>query len=203
MVHTNGHKWNEAKIEESILNIVKKLEINYFPTHKEMNEFYCNNALSNVVSKNGGSEYWSKKIGIKLKSSETNTGLKMEKLFSTEAIKRGYSAERMKPGYSYDVLINKYVKVDVKSGYITKGNNGNYYTFCLNKKFPTCDVYVAYCLMEDGNILKTYIIPSNVLYGKSQLSLGVNNSKYDKYIDRWEIIDDFINFNSIVSKRYA
>lgn len=50
-----------------------------------------------------------------------------------------------------------------------------------------------YCLDEIENVIKTLIIPSIVLYGKTQLAVG-KTSKYDIYKDRWDLIEMYNNF---------
>ena len=71
---------------------------------------------------------------------------------------------------------------------------GSFYTFNLEKKNPTCDIYICYCLNEIDEITKVYIVPSKVMYGKKQLSVGEVSSMYDIYKNNWEILkiyDDF------------
>ena len=48
--------------------------------------------------------------------------------------------------------------------------------------------------MDDNlNIVKTYVIPSKFLH-KTQLSIGVNKSKYDYFLDRWDYVEKFNSF---------
>lgn len=74
-------------------------------------------------------------------------------------------------------------------GRIIKAKGYDYYTFNLEKAKQTCDVYVAVALDANDNINKIYIIPASVMSGKTQLSIGINSSRYDKYIDRWDLIE--------------
>ena len=73
-------------------------------------------------------------------------------------------------------------------------------TFNLEKKNPTCDIYVLYCLDNDGNYLKTIVIPSVVLQDKTQVGIG-KNSKYNKYIDNWNVIEEYRRFYNSMGKR--
>lgn len=72
-------------------------------------------------------------------------------------------------------------------------NKHSHYTFNLEKKNPTCDIYVAFCVDDYLNPIKTYVIPSKFLH-LTQLSIGRYKSKYDRFLDRWDYIDVFDKF---------
>lgn len=38
---------------------------------------------------------------------------------------------------------------------------------------------------------KTYVIPSSIMSGKCQLCIGVWKSKYDVFLEGWDLINDF------------
>ena len=104
----------------------------------------------------------------------------------------GLDSQKTAPRHPYDLLVENSVKIDVKSAKLFKINNTQYFTFNLEKTHQTCDLYVFYCI-ENDVIVKTLIIPSYILSGKTQLSIG-HKSKYDKYIDRWDLILKYYHF---------
>lgn len=203
MGYTHGRKWDECSIIEEIMKIVNDFNMNTFPTHREMNLYFNNNSLSVAVSKHGGTEYFSQKLNLKIKRCESAFGEKYE-LFAIKHIKEktNLDSEKMKLRYPYDVLTNKNIKIDIKVSKRFKANNGYYYTFNLEKINPTCDIFIAYCIDEEDNIDRVVIIPSCVTRGLTQLSFGKNKSKYDKYIDNWDVIKKYDDFYNNIIKHY-
>ena len=68
-----------------------------------------------------------------------------------------------KAGYPYDILVNRNVKVDVKASRLFNNyGNSKYYTFNLEKKDQTCDIFVFYCINQNDEIERTFVIPSAV-----------------------------------------
>lgn len=102
----------------------------------------------------------------------------------------------MSQNFPYDLLVNNCLKIDVKSSHLYKGKDGNFYTFRTGKRYATCDVYVLVALDDSDELVKTYIIPSSKVFNKIQISMGEYNSKYDIYLDRWDILSDYTNFLS-------
>lgn len=187
-------QWTYEKIKSAINEIVETTGQDHMPTHSEMISFYGDNKLANAVRRHGGTEYWALELGFPCKSCESKTGRRYENLFVQQLFeKTGIESELTQIRYPYDVLASGSVKVDVKSGFKV-GYESKYFSFNLEKKDPTCDVFVVYCLSDDEKIEKTYIIPACVMTGKKQLSLGVGKSKYDKFIDRWDIIEKMVSF---------
>lgn len=186
MGYSHGTNWTDEKIENAIKDVIKIAKINSMPTHTQMDEITGSMALSNAVSKHGGSKYWSEKLGLNTKSCESKLGYEYECECMHELISLGYDVEFTKARYPYDLIANGNIKIDVKCSNLYQGKYGNFYTFNLEKAMPTCDVFVCYCLNENSR--KVYVIPSCVLSGKTQLSIGETRSKYDKYINNWDII---------------
>lgn len=192
MGYSHGNQWTEKNIEIAIKEVMSKAKINTMPTHTVMKEITGNEALSNAVRRHGGSKYWANKLGIESKVCESKIGYEYEcELSYLTAL--DYDSELTKARYPYDILVNNNIKIDVKCGNLYHGTAGNYYTFNLEKSKPTCDVYVCYCVNDDV-VQKVYVIPSCVLSGKTQLSVGVEKSKYDKYINAWNIISKYDDF---------
>lgn len=193
MGYTHGKKWNQTTIENELKEVMRIANIETMPTHSLMNAITGNCGLSLAVSRNGGTKYWASRIGVEIKYCETELGYLYESECMGYLINNyGYECERTKERYPYDLLVNRNIKVDVKSGNLYHGIKGDYYTFNLAKAKPICDIYVCYC-MDDG-VKKVYIIPSCVLSGKTQLSIGKFRSKYDKYIDNWELFKTYNDF---------
>ena len=196
MGYAHGFKWDDDSIKKSIFEVMQITNIDTMPSHSQMDSILGNTSLSGAISKHGGSQFWASKLGLEMLQSETKIGKELEDFTYLEIEnKLGLSCEQMKPRYPYDVLVNGCVKIDVKVSNIVQSYGSNYFTFNLEKSNPTCDIYVAHCLDKDRTIKKSYIIPSSVLKGKTQLSVGEKSSPmYDKFIDRWDIITDYSEF---------
>lgn len=200
MAYSHGIRWNDELIIKYLNEVVSKMNIDYFPTHKEIEDFYGNEGLTNKISEKG-TDYWAKKLNLPLKDSETKLGLIYEK----KAIKdiydnTGLNSELMIPRFPYDLLTNKKVKVDVKASHCYVRKGVVYFTFNLEKKCPTCDIFILYCLEDDETIIKTIIFPANLVVGKSQIGVGMN-SKWDLYRDKWDYIVKFNDFYKDVIKQ--
>lgn len=191
MGYSHGKKWNEDSIIEEVLKIVKEFNMDTFPTHNELYKYFGDKSLSNAISKHGGTKYFSDKMNLKIKACESKFGEKYE-LFAIEKILESTKlhSEKMCVGYPYDLLTNKNIKIDVK---VSNLFGQSYYSFNLEKKSPTCDVFILFCVNKEEVIEKTIIIPSCVVSGITQIGIG-NKSKYDKYIDRWDFITTYNSF---------
>lgn len=188
MGYTYGQRWTDELVEEKIKEVVKILNIDHFPTHKEMIAALGNKGLVNKVNKKG-TLFWAEKLDMQIKESETALGNKYElyaisDIFENTELTSVQTSSR----HPYDLLTDNRVKIDVK---ISKGfiNNcgAKAYTFNLEKREPTCDIYLLYCVNDANDIIKTLVVPSNILLGQTQLGVG-EVSKWDKYKDRWDLI---------------
>lgn len=101
----------------------------------------------------------------------------------------------MKPRYPYDLLTNGNIKVDVKTSRKLDRKNSAfpYYSFNLEKREPTCDIFIFYCLDVDCNIDRTVIIPSCIISGKTQIGMG-GLTKWEAYEDKWDYFDKYNEF---------
>ena len=193
-------KWNEEKIQEGIYSVMKKNKTENMPSSKLIYETNNSFALSIAIERNGGFHYWANKLGLKQNKSETRFGNIYEQECLRYLTDHKYNGEAMTTKYPYDIFVDG-VKIDVKASNLFKCNHGVFYTFNLEKKYPTCDIFVAYCIENQEQIKKVYVIPSIVLQGKTQLSIGEKTSIYDRYLNAWEIIDDYKNFLMFVKNR--
>lgn len=193
MGYTHGFKWNDDLIKQEILGAKSFYEIDYMPTRKMLKEYYQGNGLVVAISKRGGVMYWAEKLGLQHMGVETELGEKFEVYTKRMLENEGCKAELMRRRYPYDILVDDAVKIDVKVSRLYRSRSGDFHTFNLEKQNPTCDIYVAYCLSDDDRIERTYVIPAVKLKGIKQLSVG-KESKYDPYLDRWDLITQYADF---------
>ena len=195
MAYSHGIHWSNELIKEKLDFFILKFNLKVFPSMKELRFLCGNSALSCAISKRGGFKYWADKMNLPLKKSETSFGEEYEEECFKQLWRLGYVAEHMSTRFPYDLTANKHIKIDVKVGKLyTNQNAGSYYSFNLEKKSPTCDIFVCYCVNENFSIDKVYVIPSKVMYGKKQLSVGQKNSVYDIYQDNWDILKAYDEF---------
>lgn len=184
-------KWTDQMVADGILEVMNFIGIDRMPTYKEMNDYYSNSKLANRITKTGGSHYWADKLNIPMKHSESQLGFEIELEVESMLKEKGFKCELTSIRHPYDILVNGRVKIDVKSANESEVHGSSVYSFGLAKAQPTCDVYIAACLDMKKSIKKIFVIPAHVMTGKTQLCLGVNHSKYDLYINRWDIISSF------------
>lgn len=168
-----------------------------FPTHSEMIEYYGNKSLTNKISKSGGTKYWAELLGYEVKDCESEFGDYFERYAIQDILNNTkLNSFKNKVGYPYDVTTNKHIKVDVKSSTIIENNNGyKHHSFNLEKKQPTCDIYILYCVDDENEVYKTYVIPSCHVYGQTQIGISAfGNSKWDKYRNKWDIFTIYNEF---------
>ena len=195
MAYSHGQKWSEEKIVDALRFMIEKCGMDTMPTHSEIQNFFGNSALNCAMSNRGGTKYFAKLLGMEIKQCESKFGDQLEDYCVLQIQEKlGLDGEKTKPRYPYDILVNRNVKVDVKASRIFNNyGNAKYYTFNLEKKEQTCDIFVFYCINQNNEIEKTLVIPSTVLSGKNQLAVG-KSSMYDKYIDQWRFISDYNKF---------
>ena len=194
MGYTHGTEWNEKKILDSIKEMVAETGQKTMPTHKEIFDFFGNYKLTNAMAKRKGTKYYADVLGLQIKDCESKMGEETE-FYCAMQIREflGLESESTHRRHPYDLLVENAVKIDVKSAriFISK-NETKYFTFNLEKPQQTCDIFVFYC-MENGVPIRTLVIPSYVLSGKTQLAIG-SKSKYDKYENRWDLIQKYYDF---------
>lgn len=194
MGYAHGTQWNYEKVKGALQDLLKKEKLTYMPTAKQVREFMGNSSLVDAISRHGGYVFWAKELDLPLQRGDTNLGREYE-LYCMEYLVNefGFACEQMSIKHPYDLLVGD-IKVDVKCANLYKTpKNAYFYTFNLEKRSPTCDIFVCYCLGENG-IAKTYVIPAVMLSGKCQLSVGEKTSVYDKYLDRWDLFEKYNEF---------
>lgn len=196
MGYTHGKEWNEENTKEAIMEIVNSLKLKHFPSKRQIIDFCGNNALANRISRSGGSRYYADLLKLEIVNCESEFGNFFEELAIDEILENtGFSSLHTNVRYPYDLLTNGNIKVDVKASKKVKNKNTNfpYHSFNLEKREPTCDIFIFYCLDENMEIEKRVIIPSCLLSGKTQVGIG-GLSKWDAYIDKWEYFDMYNKF---------
>lgn len=198
MGYTHGKEWSDDLVKIEILKVMRALNINRMPTRKEIELVTQNSSLTNRISRTKGYYGWAEELGLSLKPSETNFGKEHEYLVKELLEHKGYQVIKMAQNYPFDLLVNNNIKVDVKTSRLYKGTKGEFYTFNLEKKYASCDIYIAICINDENKIEKLLIIPSSKLK-ISQLSIG-KNSIYDIYKDAFEWLEKYDSFYSIINE---
>lgn len=196
MGYTHGKEWNVENTKEAIMEIVNSLKLKHFPSKSQIISFCGNNALAGRISRSGGSRYYASLLGLEILDSESDFGNYYEELAIDDILANtGFSSLHTNVKYPYDILSNGNIKVDVKASkkIYRKETKMPYHTFNLEKREPTCDIFIFYCLDDELNIEKRVIIPSCLLSGKTQVGMG-GLSKWDAYVDKWEYFDMYNKF---------
>lgn len=190
MGYAHGHRWTDEEIMLRICNMFSDLEMNRMPTRKEVIEYY-DNATACAIERRVGWYKLAESLNLPIKKCETTTGKKHESLLANELSNMGFMVEKMPQNFPYDLLVDRAVKIDVKASHIYRGPKGSFYSFNLEKPFPTCDIYALRLLNDDNSINCTLIIPSKDVPTNTQISVGSKGSKYKQYAGRWDIIQKY------------
>lgn len=197
MGYTHGRRWSNSLIKKEILKCMDSLELPRMPTFKEMQSYTGDRALTNAISKRGGCRKFAKELGVELKNSQTKKGWDGEVEGKRLLEERGYKVECMTSGENFDLLVNDLVKVDVKSGKQYLLDKYKMTTFGINNKHPHCDIYMLLDY-HDQDIGRVLIVPAVLLSFSTTMSIG-ESSKYDKWIDKYEVINEYISFYNKIS----
>lgn len=192
-------KWAEEKVIQELNNVITTLNLTRFPSLPEIDTVCGNSGLSGHITKVGGVRYWANLLNLPLKESVSKTGWYGEDILEKKIKEIGYEIEKQTTICPYDFLIDSNVRVDSKYSRIYHGINGNFYSFNLGNKSHECDIFICICDDENGN-LKFLVIPYPVLTNHSQISVGIHNSKWNKYLNRFDVIDKYIGFYKDIKK---
>ena len=186
-------KWTDDLVRQKVFEVVSGLELKRMPSKNECDNYFQNYALSNVITKKFGWYKLADTLKLSIKNSETTYGKKQELIAFNQLIERGYTVERMPQNYSYDLLVNSCIKVDVKISRLYNGKF-SFYSFNLEKRFSTCDIYMLYYKRDDDDEAKLLILPSKFVPYNTQISVGEISSKYHKFLNRWDYIEQYADF---------
>jgi hypothetical protein len=195
----NSLKFSDEEIKNKLLEVVNKLNLDRFPTRDEMNNTTNSHSLSGLVSKRGGFIKWANILNLPIKESETLIGYKGEQILKDLIESKGYKIERQTANCFYDFIINDYIRTECKYSHLYHGKNGNFYSFSLETKMHDCDIYIFIC-EDDNENKKILIIPQSFLQNQGQVSVGEFNSKWYKYINRYDLIDTYNDFYININK---
>lgn len=186
-----GHVWTEEKVRNEILKCMDVLMIDRFPTSGELKQLGRND-LHLKISRTRKYSGWASFMGLDRKDSDTLYGQENEKFIAEKLTQLGYKVERMSTKHPYDLLVNESVKIDVKSSKPGLVNGSRVHTFGLSKKDPTCDLYILIAHLDNDDIERIFVIPSHLLRIVT-FCIGAK-SKYNKFIDRWDYIEQYSRF---------
>lgn len=180
--------WTQDKILLYVKACMSATGLTRMPSRSELSEYYGNDKLTNAIRRFPGGYYKIAEIlNVEMKESETQFGRSGEELAINLLKAHGFEVERMSTRYAYDLYVNSSVKVDVKTARLIKtSGTAFYYSFNLEKRFPTCDIYFLIARNEDGESI--YIVPASI--NQTQIGIGEKKTKYIKYQDRYDIIAD-------------
>ena len=200
MGYAHGTNWTDELIKNHVLEIIDNEKLDRMPSKSECESYYGNYALSNAISRRSGGWYkLAKELGYEVKRSDTYVGKQYEELAIKQLNNLGYKVIRMSCKYPYDMLINDYVKIDVKMSRLHKGQNGNFFTCNIDKPYSTCDIYLIYLVGDNNDLINILVIPSTNVFTNTQISIGEHNSKYYIYAYRWDYIDCYSKFYKTIS----
>lgn len=187
MGHAFGEHWTQEKILQSVKDCMDATGLTRMPSRSELSEYYGNDKVTNAIRRFPGGYYKvAELLKIEMKESETQFGKYGEELAIKLLEEHGFSVERMTTRYAYDLYVNGSVKVDVKTARPSRANKSFCYSFNLEKRFPTCDVYFLIAKNEEKESI--YIVPASI--NQTQIGLGTGTTVYSKYQDRYDIITD-------------
>lgn len=181
-------KWTDEKVEEEIREAMKILVIKRMPTRSEL-ELIGKTSLTSELSRSGYYE-WANRLGLKTKQSDTNKGKEYEKIATQKINEELHWLDviQMSQNHPFDLKVGNHVKIDVKVGEVHNHFGSYAYTFRTSKKYGSCDFYICIGL-RDGQIKDWFIIPvSSAEVVTLNISLS-GNSKYEKFKNRWDLID--------------
>ena len=197
MGYSHGKKWTQDSISKAVHDVMKALEIERMPSHKECTKVLGSSSLSNAIARRGGFYALAKELNLPIKKSETLLGKRMEALACEMLKSRGFNPVQMSVKFPYDILVDG-IKIDVKASHLYRGKMGNFYTFNLEKKYATCDIFILITLTEENEVLNVFIVPSKFVMQNNQISVGEIKSKYNRFKDRWDYITSLSDYLSSV-----
>ena len=186
MGYAKGIKWTDELIENAIMELANQFDSPRMPTKSEMEEMRGDYALSCAVSKHGGFEYWANRLGLEQKYSETALGVEGEKQIAGVLEVKGFDVKPTSTRHPYDLLVDKCVKVDVKTAKTTLIRGCPIHAYRLAKRDHTCDFYIFY----EIDTLKVYVVPAYRCQGQVQVEMGKNSKPYAKYLGAFSLIKE-------------
>lgn len=196
-------QWDKNSILNAVLEVSKSLSpSNTMPTFKQMEAYYGNGSLTSAISSRKWSSFdIAKQLNLTMQYSETIIGQSYEIIVQNKLIESGYVVNTTPTRFPYDLFVNNCVKIEVKTSHIFTSKNGSFFTFAINKPFITSDIYILCCVHDEDDVVY-YVVPSVVIPYNKQISIGMENSKYNTFINRFDIIDEYVQMYSNITEKY-
>lgn len=157
--------------------------LGHFPSVADLRQMGRND-LSCAMTKRGGYRFWSKQTGFQPIFSDSDLGWEGEKNVSEILKSKGFDAkERQELKCPYDILVNKRIRIDVKSAKAATYNNGYTGWFYRIGKSVSCDIVIFYRFDEKD----CFIVPWYEL-GETNITI-MGDSKYEIFRERYDIIE--------------
>lgn len=182
-------EWTDERISEGIMRIASTFEPERMPSNREVVEHEGNYALANAIQKNGGYSYWANKLGLERKHSETKLGITGESHIAHLLRQRGHEVDTTSVKFPYDLLIDRCIKVDVKTANESDVRGYPIHSYRLAKRKQTCDFYIFY----EADTGRVYVVPANKLNGQVQVGMGLDSKEYAKYLGAYHLIDEAVD----------
>lgn len=193
MGYSHGTSWDNNSIEKAIKQFIDtEVEANNdFPSSELLRKKHRTD-LSNAITRSGGFIYWRNKMGYKLKECKSEIGWHGEKIIEEILINKGYKVHKESTMCIYDYTVNDCVRVDCKYSRVYHGKQGDFFS-CKLKNAKDCDIFIVLC-EYDNHTYKILVIPHMAVFNQSQISIGLENSKWDCYRNKFHYIDKYENF---------
>lgn len=185
--------WTNEKIKEQIMKMVNDLGMDRMPSSKEVEGYFGNCKLTNAISHRKAWYKFAEELNLPIKESETAFGKSYESQIMEKLICMGHEVEKMPQNFPYDLLVDGALKIDVKASSLYRGKNGNFYSYNLEKPYATCDIYIL-MLIKNYEVKDILVVPSKFVMTNTQISVGEFKSKYYKYSQKWDYMDEYLNF---------
>lgn len=193
-------QWTDELIESELLKSIEILGLKRMPTGAELMRLGRND-LHVKIGRTKKYRGWAEHLGLPLKNSCTLDGQLCEDYVEAMLIRLGHDVESMSTKFPYDLLVNGSVKIDVKMAnpYMLRGSR--VHTFGINKKSPTCDIYICLAYDENAELERLLVIPSHLARVKT-LCIG-KESKYNEFINRWDLINEYTDFSTNIHRKFS
>lgn len=157
-------RWTDEAVEAAIRDAMVRLKIDHMPTSVDLRSLEPDgNALACKIARSGGYDHWADRLGVPVSEHGTRFGWTWEQWFAEQAAAKGYEVERRGTlQFPADVKVQDHW-VDVKATVATVIRGVPQWTWRINRKKHTCDVYAFVAVMghDSTSPLRLLIVPAN------------------------------------------
>ena len=176
--------WNEAMIADRIMENYRSTGL--MPTNQYLKETGQSD-LANKICKSGGFLKWAERLGLSREHSDSDTGWDGEKRVQKILESAGFQVERIAAvKWPFDLLINKVLRVDVKSANFAEYGPCKGWFYSIGKA-PQADL-IALHQLDTG---ETYWIPWNIV-PHSSVTISKDGGKWARYKETLLIVQSMI-----------